>query len=108
MNACVLIIITAPSEQDAAAIGSTLVGERLAACATIIPCIRSIYWWNDRVHDATETMLLIKTRAELFEAVRQRVKALHTYEVPEITGIEIDRGDPAYLHWIEDSTREGD
>lgn len=108
MPAFVLTIITAASEQDAAALGTVLVEERLAACANIIPRIRSIYRWNGRICDESEAMLLIKTRAELFETVRQRVKALHTYEVPEITGMDISRGDPMYLDWIEDSTREGD
>jgi len=101
-------MITAASEHDAAAIGSRLVEERLAACATIIPRIRSIYRWKERICDEAEAMLLIKTRTELFETVRQRVKSLHSYEVPEITGIEISWSDPTYLDWIKDSTVEGE
>ena len=108
MRTFVLTITTTASEEDAAAIGTTLVEERLAACATIVPQIRSIYRWKERICDETEAMLLIKTRTELFEAVRQRVKSLHRYEVPEITGIEISRSDSTYLDWIKDSTVEGD
>jgi periplasmic divalent cation tolerance protein len=103
-----IVFVTAASEQEAAAIGKTLVEEGLAACANIIPAIRSIYRWQGAVWDERETLIMIKSREELFEQVRSRVKELHSYEVPEITAVKLEKGDPAYLQWIETVTAKGD
>jgi periplasmic divalent cation tolerance protein len=104
----VIVFVTAASEQEAASIGRTLVEEGLAACANIIPQIRSIYRWKGEVRDERETLIIIKSREDLFERIRSRVKELHSYEVPEITAIKLDRGDSAYLQWIESVTTKGD
>jgi periplasmic divalent cation tolerance protein len=103
-----IIFVTAASEQEAATIGKALVGEGLAACANIIPQIRSIYRWKGEIWDEREALIIIKSREDLFERIRSRVKELHSYEVPEITAIKLDRGDSAYLQWIETVTAKGD
>jgi periplasmic divalent cation tolerance protein len=103
-----IIFVTAASEQEAAAIGRALVEEGLAACANIIPSIRSIYWWKGKIWDEGETLILIKSREDLFESIRKRVRELHSYEVPEITAIKLEKGDEAYLRWIEAVTAKGD
>jgi periplasmic divalent cation tolerance protein len=103
-----IIFVTAADEQEAAAISKTLVEEGLAACANIIPVIRSIYRWKGTVWDEKEALIIIKSKEELFERVRSRVKELHSYEVPEITAIKMEKGDPAYLQWIETVTAKGD
>jgi len=103
-----IIFVTAASEQEAAAIGKALVEEGLAACANIIPSIRSIYRWKGAVWDEGESLIIIKSREDLFEQVRSRVKELHSYEVPEITAVKLEQGDPAYLQWIETVTAKGD
>jgi periplasmic divalent cation tolerance protein len=103
-----IIFVTAASEQEAATIGKALVEEGLAACANIIPAIRSIYRWKEAIWDEEESLIIIKSRDELFERVRKRVKELHSYEVPEITALKLEKGDPAYLQWIETVTAKGD
>jgi periplasmic divalent cation tolerance protein len=95
-----IVFITTANEADAAAIGRALVEERLAACANLIGPIRSIYRWRDAVEDASEHLLLIKTRASLFPALQARVRRLHPYEVPEIVAVEIKQGSPPYLDWL--------
>ena len=88
--------------------GRTLVEEGLAACANIIPQIRSIYRWKEEIWDERETLLMIKTREDLFEKIRSRIKELHSYEVPEITAVHVDKGDADYVQWIEAVTAKGD
>jgi periplasmic divalent cation tolerance protein len=105
----VIIFVTAGSEQEAASISRSLVEEGLIACANIIPQIRSLYRWEGKISDEKETMIIIKSREDLFERIRSRIKELHSYEVPEITAIKLDRGDLAYLQWIESvTTSKGD
>ena len=105
----VIIFVTAASEQEAAAISRALVEEGLAACANIIPQIRSLYRWEGKIWDEREALIIIKSREDLFERIRSRVKELHSYEVPEITAIKIDEGDSAYMQWIESvTTNKGD
>ena len=99
-----VVFVTVPNEESAAAIGRALVDERLAACANLIGPIRSIYRWKDNVEDATEHLLIIKTRANLYAALEKRVKELHSYEVPEIIAVKIESGSPQYLAWIHEST----
>ena len=103
-----IIFCTTASEQEAAVLGRTLVEEGLAACANIIPQIRSIYRWKEEIWDERETLIIIKSRKDLFEKIRSRIRELHTYEVPEITAVSVDRGDAAYLQWIEAVTAKGD
>jgi periplasmic divalent cation tolerance protein len=105
----VIIFVTAASEQEAASISRALVEEGLAACANIIPQIRSIYRWEGKIWDEREALIIIKSREDLFERIRSRVKELHSYEVPEITAVNLDRGDSAYMQWIESvTTTKGD
>jgi periplasmic divalent cation tolerance protein len=104
----VIIFVTATSEQEAASIGRALVEEGLAACANILPQIRSVYRWQGKVCDERETLIMIKSREDLFERIRSRVKELHSYEVPEITAVKLDSSDLAYVQWIESVTTKGD
>jgi periplasmic divalent cation tolerance protein len=103
-----IVFVTAASEEEAATIGKALVEDGLAACANIIPTIRSIYRWKGAVWDEKEALMIIKSRAELFERVSSRVKELHSYEVPEITAVKLEKGDPAYLLWMETVIAKGD
>jgi periplasmic divalent cation tolerance protein len=104
----VIVFVTAASEQEAASISRALVAEGLAACANIVPQIRSIYRWQGKICDEGEALILIKSREDLFERIRSRVKELHSYEVPEITAVKLDGGDSAYMQWIESVTTKGD
>jgi periplasmic divalent cation tolerance protein len=100
-----IIFVTAPSEPEGVTIGKALVEEGLAACVNIIPQIRSIYRWKGKIWDEAETLLIIKSREALFDMIRSRVKELHSYEIPEIIELRIERGDSAYLNWIEEVTK---
>ena len=99
-----VIFVTAASEEQAASIARVLVGERLAACVNVVGPIRSIYRWRDAVEDEREFLLIIKTRATLYMKVENRVRELHTYEVPEVLSLIADRGSPPYVKWMLEST----
>ncbi len=98
------IYITTEDEDEARRIGKTLVEEKLVACVNIHP-IKSIYRWEGEIQEEGEVAMLVKTKAELADKVMERVKELHSYEVPCIVSFSIDKGNPDYLNWIEESTR---
>ena len=100
----VFAYITAGSRDEARRIGRALVEERLAACANIFDGMTSIYRWQDAIEEAGETVLIAKTRAELFETLAARVRELHSYEVPCVVELTVGRGNPAYLDWLRDAT----
>ena len=102
-EACV-ILVTAGSEAEAETLAEALVGERLAACVQLMP-IRSRYVWKGAVQRDDEILLLIKTKAALFEAVRTRVRELHSYETPEVVMLPMTAADADYLAWIAGETR---
>ncbi len=102
--AAIVVIVTASNEDEAAKIGRALVDERLAACANIVPKIRSIYRWEGKVQDEPEALMLIKSTDDKFEEIEARVKELHSYSVPEIIALPIGAGSSDYLSWIEEST----
>ena len=102
--AAVIAYITTESVAQAEQIGRALVAERLAACANILPGMRSIYRWKGAVETAEETVLLAKTRDTLAKALTERVRELHSYEVPCIVIWPITGGLPDFLRWIDDET----
>ena len=105
-SGAIVVLITAGTEDEAYSIGRALVEERLAACANVLPGVRSVYRWEGRTHDDSEVMLIVKTRASLFPQIARRIKELHSYEVPEIIALPIEAGDDAYLGWIRAVTGE--
>jgi periplasmic divalent cation tolerance protein len=98
-----VVLTTTASEDEARKIARTLVGERLAACVNIIPKIESIYRWQDKVEEAREYLLLIKTTESAFPRLQQKLKELHSYELPECVALSMTAGSPPYLKWIDDS-----
>jgi periplasmic divalent cation tolerance protein len=98
-----IVLCTAGSEDEARKIARHLVEQRLAACVNIVPRIESIYRWQEKVESASEWLLLIKTTLEQFPNVRDAIRDLHSYELPECIAINIDDGSAAYLEWIERS-----
>ena len=99
-----IVLITAGTEEEAARIGLTLVEERLAACANLVPRIRSIYRWKGQICDQQEFLIIVKTRTSLFQDLEKRVRELHSYEVPEIISFPVARGLPQYLEWVNMET----
>ena len=100
----IVVFVTCPPYQ-AKGIASRLVEERLVACVNILPAIRSIYSWEGKTCDDREALLIMKTRASLFERLRLRVVELHPYEVPEVIAMPIAVGHPPYLQWLDESTQ---
>jgi periplasmic divalent cation tolerance protein len=101
----VALFITVPNEETATTLARSLVEEHLAACVNRVPGVRSTYFWEGRVCVDEELLLVVKTRADLFEPLRARVTELHPYRVPEIIALPIVQGHRDYLDWIDEVTR---
>ena len=101
---CVVVCTTLPASADATAFGRTLVEERLAACVSALPGVRSVYRWRDDVETDDEQQLLVKTTRARVEPLIERMRRLHPYDVPEIVVLPIIGGGRDYLDWIRAST----
>jgi periplasmic divalent cation tolerance protein len=99
-----IVLTTAGSQDEARKLAHALVEQRLAACVNIVPQIESVYRWQDNVETATEWLLVIKTQAGCFERVRDAVKELHSYDLPECVMLEVAAGSSEYLQWIAENT----
>lgn len=99
-----LCYCSCPDTEVATRIAETLVGERLAACVSVMPGMRSVYRWDGSLQRADEVLLLIKTSAARLPALTARVGDLHPYELPELLAVEVAAGLPAYLSWLEAET----
>jgi periplasmic divalent cation tolerance protein len=97
----IVVLSTCDSEQEAVNLARQLVDQRLAACVSVIPGTRSVYRWKGKIEDSSEWMLLIKSRRDLFEALRAALMKLHTYEVPEVLALPVVDGSEAYLKWLD-------
>lgn len=100
-----IVLCTVGSEEEGRKIGRHLVEHRLAACVNILPQIESIYRWQGKVESSREWLLLVKTTAEKFPSVRDAIRALHSYELPECIALKIEDGSAEYLQWIEQSVK---
>ena len=100
MDYCV-VLVTVSSETEAKTLARSLVEERLAACANIIPGITSIYQWEGQVCEDRELLLIIKTQTQKVAALRERILHLHSYAVPEVIALPICDGSARYLEWID-------
>ncbi len=96
----VVVMITAPDETVADTIATALIEQRLCACVTIVPAVRSVYRWQGAVERATEVQLLAKTTRDRLDDVTATVARLHPYSVPEVLALATVGGLPAYLQWV--------
>jgi len=99
-----VVLITAPKEDEASKIAQALVGARLAGCVNIIRNIRSLYRWQDKIEDDSEVLMIAKTQKHLFKSFVEKVRELHSYKVPEIIAMPIIEGSEDYLSWLKDVT----
>jgi periplasmic divalent cation tolerance protein len=97
----IVILTTCESDEEAGRIARSLVEKHIAACVSILPKARSIYRWKGEIEDAQEFVLLIKSRRDVFEALRTELSKIHSYEVPEIIALPVVDGSEAYLGWID-------
>jgi periplasmic divalent cation tolerance protein len=100
-----IVFTTCGLQEEAEKIAQHLVENRLAACVNIIPQIRSIYRWEGKVESAQEWLLVVKTVADKFVQVRDTIRSLHSYELPECVAIPIEEGSAEYLRWIEENVK---
>jgi periplasmic divalent cation tolerance protein len=100
----VVAFSTAGSPEEARRIATALIAEQLAACVNIVDNIHSVYQWQGEIHSSSESLLLIKTRANLIPAIDSRLRELHSYDIPELVAIPIVQGAQSYLDWLISST----
>ena len=101
----VLVLTTIAAEADGAALGRTLVEERLAACVNVLPPMTSVYRWKGQVEQDREQQIVIKTTRDRLAALETRVRELHSYDLPEFVVIAAGGGSDAYLGWVEEAVR---
>lgn len=102
----IVVLMTAPSREEAVRIAEMLIGSRLAACIQIMPEMESIYHWQDAIQRDAEFLLLAKTTLENFAALEYEVRALHSYTVPEIVAIPASAVSEPYLDWLKVNVRQ--
>lgn len=104
-QAVMMVYVTAPNHDEALKLAAALVEERLAACANIIDGVTSLYWWQGKVQHELEVSLILKTRAELVEALKRRIGELHSYTVPCVVAWPITAGNETFLDWVRGETQ---
>ena len=97
----IVVLTTCDSEESAVRLARHLVERRLAACVSVLPGARSIYRWKNKMEDAAELVLLIKSRRDLFPALRSELEKIHTYDVPEAIALPVVEGSEGYLAWLD-------
>ncbi len=99
----IVVLSTARSAEEAVSIGRRLVEEHLAACVNVLPGARSIFFWEGRVQEVDEAVLVIKTSSERYAELERRILALHSYSVPEVLALPVTSGSAAYTAWLRES-----
>jgi periplasmic divalent cation tolerance protein len=97
------IVLVSCAHAQAEVIAKALVAEKLAACVSVLPGVTSIYRFKGNICQDEECLLFIKTERSLWSRLEIRIRELHSYEIPEILMIEIERGHEPYLSWLRDS-----
>jgi periplasmic divalent cation tolerance protein len=103
---CMVVVTTCSSKAEARTIATTLVDERLIACANIFFSVLSIYRWQDKLCEDNEVFMVMKSRQDHLDRIIERIKSLHSYEVPEIIALPILSGSESYLDWVRHETNE--
>lgn len=101
----IFVYVTVPTVAEAKEIAKTVVEDRLAACANILPGMHSIYQWQGKIEQAEECVVLFKTRTTLFQALEACVKEMHKYSNPCIVSLPVTAGSAPYLDWIMNETK---
>ena len=99
-----VVLVTAVNQEEAVRIGKEMVNAKLAACANIIPGVKSIYRWKGKVVKAQEVLLILKSSKPRYRALEKAIKAVHTYEIPEIIALPVMEGLAQYIGWVRSET----
>ena len=102
----IIIFVTAKNVREANTIATALVKGKLIACANIVNGVRSIFTWKGKVDKANEALLILKSKKSCFPKIVNKVKKLHSYDVPEIIAMPIVGGNKDYLKWIDESMKD--
>lgn len=106
MGEYVQVITTTASKEEAERIAQALLEKHLAACVQIVGPITSFYWWQRKIESSEEWLCVAKTESKLFAQIEETIKALHSYEVPEILAVPIVAGSESYLQWLSEQVRQ--
>lgn len=99
----IVVLVTAKNEEEAAAISRKILEDKLAACVNIVRQVRSLFWWEGKIDDVSESLLVIKTQEVCFDRLVKVVKSVHSYSVPEIIALPIIHGYEPYLKWVSEN-----
>ena len=99
----VVVLVTAKDIEEAQKIAKGLLQAKLIACANIVPQVQSLFWWQGKIDQANEVLLILKTQTKRIDEIITKVKSLHSYDVPEIIALPITAGQKDYLKWIDES-----
>jgi len=102
-----IVLVMASSRKEAIRIAQAVVKEKLAACVNILSPVTSIFRWKGKVQRSRETLLIVKTTERRYPGLERLIRSLHSYEVPEIVALRIDRGLSQYTAWVEQETTRG-
>ena len=102
----VVVLITAKNVQEAKKISRTLLNEKLAACVNIVKGVQSMFWWEGKIDQAGEALLVVKTKKSILRKLIKMVKSVHSYTVPEIIALPIVDGNRDYLKWVNESVKK--
>ena len=96
----IIVFMTASNGEEAARLADMLVGAHLAACVQILPEMESVYRWQGKIERSAEILLLAKTTKSKFQELEREVRALHSYDTPEIIAVPVVAGSARYLEWL--------
>jgi periplasmic divalent cation tolerance protein len=96
----VVVMVSAPNQEEAAKIADLAVRSRLAACASTVPTMSSTYWWEGKIANEQEALILMKTTSDKVSSLQEAIRTIHSYKVPEILAIQVESGFLPYLEWV--------
>src|SRR3989338_7296175 len=99
----IVILVTAKDSEEAEKIAKHLLQKKLIACSNIIKGVQSLFWWQGKVDEASESLLILKTNQKNLQSIIKEVKSVHSYDVPEVIALPIIAGNPDYLKWVNES-----
>jgi len=100
----IVVFLTAANGEEATRLADMLVGAHLAACVQILPEMESVYRWQGKIERSSEVLLIVKTTRAKFDDLEREVRALHSYDTPEIVAVPIITGSTPYLEWLNQAT----
>jgi len=100
----IIVLVTASSTKEATKIAKAMIHEKRAACASILPAITSIYHWQGKIQKSREALLILKTTRRQYSDLEKSICAMHSYEIPEVISIRVNKGLPQYIDWVMGET----